>query len=116
MDAEARGLTAAELRGLGHVGGFFVLPTEPPGPGPYAPLADAYAAPRSPSPAADRSPSPATGPQRTAPTAAPHVPAGPALAPSLAQRVARVADRLARPSTGSPRPSRSSGSPRGSGR
>ncbi|MEU2180629.1 (2Fe-2S)-binding protein [Streptomyces thermolilacinus] len=97
MDAEARGLTAAELRGLGHVGGFFVLPTEPPGPGPYAPLADAYAAPRSPSPAADRSPSPATGPQRTAPTAAPHVPAGPALAPSLAQRVARVADRLGTP-------------------
>lgn len=43
MEAEARGLTPAELRAVGDVGGFFVLPAEPPGPGAYAPLARAYA-------------------------------------------------------------------------
>ncbi|MCP9956384.1 (2Fe-2S)-binding protein [Streptomyces sudanensis] len=43
MGTETRGLTAAELRAVGGVGGFFVLPGAPPGPGPYAPLALAYA-------------------------------------------------------------------------
>lgn len=42
MGTETRGLTAAELRAVGGVGGFFVLPDAPPGPGPYAPLALAY--------------------------------------------------------------------------
>lgn len=71
MEAEARGLTPAELRAVGDVGGFFVLPAEPPGPGAYAPLARAYA------------PRPAAG--------------APDPGSPLAVRVARVAEGLRTP-------------------
>ncbi|CAL9315003.1 (2Fe-2S)-binding protein [Streptomyces sp. NPDC050585] len=80
MDTEARALTADELRGLSAVGGFFVLATEPPGPGPYVPLADAYAARHG-----------HGAPARSA-TAAPAPGGGP-----LAVRVARIADGLRTP-------------------
>ncbi|UUS34127.1 (2Fe-2S)-binding protein [Streptomyces changanensis] len=104
MAAEARRLTAVELRTLSDVGGFFVLPTAPPAPGTYVPLADAYAAPAAPvataatrrDPAAPALPPavPATAPVPAAPAAGPKGGGG---VPPLVARVARVAERLGAP-------------------
>ncbi|MFD3356025.1 (2Fe-2S)-binding protein, partial [Streptomyces fradiae] len=98
--ARARAFTAADLRAVSAVGGFFVLAAEPPGPGPYLPLADVYAgAPHGP----DRRPDGhgsrphAMSADPGGPDAGPGAPEpGPRAAP-LARRVALVAERLGTP-------------------
>ncbi|WP_228980746.1 (2Fe-2S)-binding protein [Streptomyces sp. DH12] len=91
MAERARRLTAAELRTLSEVGGFFVLPTAPPAPGTYVPLAHAYAAPAGPG-APSPHPAPAAPPRPGAPGAVPEPGT-----PPLVARVARVAERLRAP-------------------
>ncbi|WOI61274.1 (2Fe-2S)-binding protein [Streptomyces fradiae] len=113
--ARARAFTAAELGAVSAVGGFFVLAADPPGPGPYIPLADVYAgAPHGPDGSRERRPDghgsrpdamsadpggPGAGPGLGAPESGPdpHTEEpGPRAAP-LARRVALVAERLGTP-------------------